>query len=144
MERVVTVGVSPAEGEDGDDSAIVLRPKGKIHHFDASYGRIYRNGDFLSINNDQNKFLLYRDVLHTLNPSKSQFDTLHSTASSFSNFRHEICYAIDAQGERTIIGCSPRGEVFFASPSGGIYAESQLECCKDLSDEVSTICAISK
>jgi hypothetical protein len=143
-DRVVSVGVSHTEAAEDDDTAIVLRPKGKIPQCDASCGRIYRNGDFLSINSAKSKFLLYRDVLHTLNPSKSQFDTLHSVEASFSNFTHEICYAIDAQGERTIIGCSRGGDVFFASPAGGIYAQSQLECCNDLGDEVTTICAVSK
>lgn len=145
VDKVVTLGGGQSETSDSDDSAVVLRPIGKIPHCDASSGRIYRNGDFLSINSDRKKFLLYRDVLHTLNPSTSQFETMKSTATtSFSNFPHEICYAIDAQGDRTIIGCSRGGEVFFASPTGGIYAQSQLECCKDLSDEVSTICAVGK
>jgi hypothetical protein len=144
VDRAPTVVLNNTEATDSDDSMIVLRPKGKIPQCDATSGRIYRNGDFLCIKRDRKKFMLHRDVLHTLHPSTSQFDALESSEPSFSNFPHEICYAIDSQGDRTIIGCSRRGEVFFASPGGGIYAQSQLECCKDQSDEVTTLCAVSK
>jgi hypothetical protein len=132
-----------ADSVDNDDLRLVLRPKGKIPQCDASSGRIYRNGDFLSLSRDRKSFLLHRDVLHCLHPSKSVFDSIDTSDSSFKNFRHEICYDVDEQGDRTIIGCSRSGEVFFASP-GGVYAQSQLECCIDKSDEVTAICAISK
>ena len=132
--------------QEADTSSLLLRPNGKIHNLqEVITGRVYRNGDFLCIKDDQ--FLLYRDVLHTLKPICNQFTSssiMNDNDNLLYNFQHEVCYAVDSQGERTIIVCSKNGKVFFASPIGGIYAQSQLECCIDKSDEVSTICAISK